>query len=100
MPPSLSELKVLPSYCFAFKIPDDVAVTSNDVVSRIYEFTNIFVLNDQLVSRIFCHYESTRLNIVIFHRQYRRINKQTQFHKKFVVSKFVKLSGELIIILW
>ena len=29
MPPSLSELKVLPSFCFAFKIPDDVAVTSN-----------------------------------------------------------------------
>ena len=28
MPPSLSELKVLPSFCFAFKIPDDVAVTS------------------------------------------------------------------------
>ena len=27
MPPSLSELKVLPSFCFAFKIPDDVAVT-------------------------------------------------------------------------
>ena len=27
MPPSLSELKVLPSFCFAFKIPDDRAVT-------------------------------------------------------------------------
>ena len=27
MPPSLSELKVLPSFCFAFKIPDDVLVT-------------------------------------------------------------------------
>ena len=27
MPPSLSELKVLPSFCFAFKIPDDVTVT-------------------------------------------------------------------------
>ena len=24
MPPSLSELKVLPSFCFAFKIPDDM----------------------------------------------------------------------------
>ena len=44
----------------------DQARVSNDDVSRIYEFTNIFVLNDQLVSRIFCHYESTRLNIVIF----------------------------------
>ena len=29
MPPSLSELKVLPSFCFAFKIPDDVAITNN-----------------------------------------------------------------------
>ena len=28
MPPSLSELKVLPSFCFAFKIPDDRAVTN------------------------------------------------------------------------
>ena len=28
MPPSLSESKVLPSFCFAFKIPDDRAVTT------------------------------------------------------------------------
>ena len=28
MPLSLSELKVLPSFCFAFKIPDDRAVTT------------------------------------------------------------------------
>ena len=28
MLPSLSELKVLPSFCFAFKIPDDVAITN------------------------------------------------------------------------
>ena len=28
MLPSLSELKVLPGFCFAFKIPDDVAVTT------------------------------------------------------------------------
>ena len=33
MPPSLSELKVLPSFCFAFKIPDDRAVTNAYVVS-------------------------------------------------------------------
>ena len=32
MPPSLSELKVLPSFCFAFKIPDDVTVTNKDEV--------------------------------------------------------------------
>ena len=30
MPPSLSELKVLPSFCFAFKIPDDMTVTTSD----------------------------------------------------------------------
>jgi hypothetical protein len=30
MPPSLSELKVLPSFCFAFKIPDDVAASKLD----------------------------------------------------------------------
>ena len=28
MPPSLSELKVIPSFCFAFKIPDDVTASS------------------------------------------------------------------------
>ena len=28
MPPRISELKVLPSFCFAFKIPDDRAVTN------------------------------------------------------------------------
>ena len=31
MPPSLSELKVLPSFCFAFKIPDDVAASTADI---------------------------------------------------------------------
>ena len=35
MPPSLSELKVLPSFCFAFKIPDDVTVTKL-YVSYVY----------------------------------------------------------------
>ena len=28
MPPSLSELKVTPSFCFAFKIPDDRAAST------------------------------------------------------------------------
>ena len=28
MPPSLSDLRFTPSFCFAFKIPDDCAVTS------------------------------------------------------------------------
>ena len=30
MLPSLSELKVLPSFCFAFKIPDDVTASTID----------------------------------------------------------------------
>ena len=36
MPPSLSELKVLPSFCFAFKIPDNMAA-SNKYVESIYK---------------------------------------------------------------
>ena len=28
MPPNLSELKVTPSFCFPFKIPDDLTATS------------------------------------------------------------------------
>ena len=36
LPPSLSELKVLPSFCFAFKIPDDVAASTMYI---IYFFT-------------------------------------------------------------
>ena len=32
MPPSLSELKVLPSFCFAFKIPDDVTASNIQVL--------------------------------------------------------------------
>ena len=36
MPPSLSELKVLPSFFFAFKIPDDHAVTSTYYVDKCW----------------------------------------------------------------
>ena len=47
MPPSLSELKVTPSFCFAFKIPEDRAVTSIDrYLSRsltIYQGRNVIV---------------------------------------------------------
>ena len=38
MLPSLSELKVLPSFCFAFKIPDDVTA------SNIYSNMSIMVI--------------------------------------------------------
>ena len=41
MPPSLSELKALPSFCFAFKIPDDRAVTIIYVVRLISKFNKV-----------------------------------------------------------
>ena len=37
MPPSLSELKVTPSFCFAFKIPD------NPTATNIYDLCTLFV---------------------------------------------------------
>ena len=39
MPPSLSKLKVLPSFCFAFKIPDDV--TASITYVHLTKRTNI-----------------------------------------------------------
>ena len=41
MAPSLSELKVTPSFCFAFKIPDDVTATS------IYVYRQKIGITDQ-----------------------------------------------------
>ena len=37
MPPSLSELKVLLSFCFAFKIPDNVAASITYVVHTLFK---------------------------------------------------------------
>ena len=40
MTPSLLELKVTPSFCFAFKIPDDPTATSKyNIISRALIFT-------------------------------------------------------------
>ena len=36
MPPSLSELKVTPSFCFTFKTPDDVAASTVKSTVQIY----------------------------------------------------------------
>ena len=36
MPRSLSELKVIPSFCFAFKIPDDVTASSKYQLNLIH----------------------------------------------------------------
>ena len=50
MPPSLSELKVTPSFCFPFKIPDDHAVTNSyvygELVSDVFLEVNL-ILNEQ-----------------------------------------------------
>ena len=35
MPPSLSELKVTPTFCFAFKIPDDPTATIKHTENNI-----------------------------------------------------------------
>ena len=42
MRPSLSELKVLPSFCFAFKIPDDVAAS---IIYSMIKLSNIYELH-------------------------------------------------------
>ena len=62
MPPSLSELKVLPSFCFAFKIPDDVAVTSTYICTSLrkhnilkYEMTHYSDNSIEFVKN--CHKE-------------------------------------------
>ena len=47
MPPSLSELKVIPSFCFAFKILDDVTATSTEVCLTFSSYLNISKFNSQ-----------------------------------------------------
>ena len=47
MPPSLSELKVRPSFCFAFKIPDNPTATKLHIcaqqLSRQFSLTHMYV---------------------------------------------------------
>ena len=47
MPPSLSELKVTPSFCFAFKIPDNPIATKLHIcaqqLSRQFSLTHMYV---------------------------------------------------------
>ena len=48
MPPSLLELKVLPSFCFSFKIPDDVTASIKEVpcfVISVRKNTAFLLLN-------------------------------------------------------
>ena len=43
MPPSLSELKFTPSFCFAFEIPDDPTATNNHVGPKISAKIKIYI---------------------------------------------------------
>ena len=61
MPPSLSELKVLPSFCLAFKIPDDVAASSKYcdkwaiiVIRMIYNYLYLKMVYQINVKICFC----------------------------------------------
>ena len=65
MPPSLSELKVLPSFCFAFKIPDDV------VASNIYEEK---VLTEHFSSNRTFGMKGAEYFIQILHVQYQYLH--------------------------
>ena len=47
MPPSLLELKVTPSFCFAFKIPDDRAVTNIKEKKKSHESLQSYQLTGQ-----------------------------------------------------
>ena len=47
MTPSLLELKVTPSFCFTFKIPDDVTATINHLIDSLPDF-------DLDIYHIFC----------------------------------------------
>ena len=61
MPPTLSELKVTPSFCFAFKIPDDVTASklysnfSKEIIQSPVDFVAIFELVF-LGNIVFVHY--------------------------------------------
>jgi hypothetical protein len=55
MPPSLSELKVLPSFCFAFKIPDDRAVPNIYTKSELpAKHQTIYLAFGQYMLEPFC----------------------------------------------
>ena len=47
---SLSELKVLTSFCFAFKIPDDVAA-SNNYILNVIVISRTHLQNQCLISQ-------------------------------------------------
>ena len=50
MPPSLSELNVIPSFCFSFKIPDDPTATT----SHSFAMAKYFFQSERFEFSIFC----------------------------------------------
>ena len=52
MPPSLSELKVTPSFCFAFKIPNDPTATKLYLGSCLYEMSGSFSFSSLLINQV------------------------------------------------
>ena len=60
MPPSLLELKVLLCFCFAFKIPDDVAVTNTYLSDNILHCRVINIKAHRL------YHAYVKMNAVIF----------------------------------
>ena len=58
MPPSLSELKVLPSFCFALKIPDDRAVT----ILRYQKYLKILYIQKEIAIKVWIFKKSFIMN--------------------------------------
>ena len=62
MPPSLSELKVLPSFCFAFKIPGDRAASNTALCHFLSEwrhgkilprsYGSVYIVLDSVPSKV------------------------------------------------
>ena len=68
MPPSLSELKVLPSFCFAFKIPDDVTASIVYIPSALGNWSS-----EDLDIGLWHHYEKIQnsSSIMLFWLQFK-----------------------------
>ena len=72
MPPSLSELKVIPSFCFAFKIPDDVTATNTYKVLDKFPQTN---LSQEFFFKKLCFYFAEKSRSL-----HRRLTARQQHH--------------------
>ena len=74
MPPSLSELKVLPSFCFAFKIPDDVAASNN------YMFlTKIKIFNVKPKLGMILKSGDQKMSMILFFYKFNILSMKSKF---------------------